>query len=263
MSTKNRKFISVPFGYSKIQVNSEVKKLEEKIEAIKAEKDDVERKLADTEETLTELLKMNLNIEDTKKQANEIIQTAYENADKILFTTKSNCDAILKNFKQKVNEQKALLEEMKKQVVLFKSELFEKYRVHIEMIEKLQVDNPDDTMTADAYVDEVVSSLKKTIVVEYGINVSEVEPTTAPKAEVKVEPSVDTQKEAELVVEDGNEKFVQLDEKISSTQENKAISVIEMLQEYEKKDAKEFAAEDGIQLVLDIDAGIPTEKPVK
>ncbi|MBQ0124939.1 MAG: DivIVA domain-containing protein [Clostridiales bacterium] len=230
-------------GYSVSEVDRYVKKLTESYAEIYREKAALEAKLEDLTEKYEELSKLNHLVEDAKRQSSEIIQSAYESADGILFSVKPNCDNILKSFRKKIDEQKELLSKSREQVVRFQKELFEKYKVHIELIEQLRpLEDEEEELTADEYVGRVVSTLKRGITAEYGLTVNSVGAAqTAPEAS-------EAKPQTPAVQEKADGEYDEI---------ARQRSVMEMLDEYEKREAQNFEEDDGVQLALDIDAGTP------
>lgn len=266
MGEEKKEFSGALFGYNKAEVDAYISELHEQYDALAKEKEELETKMSDAEDALLDLIKLNTSVENAKKQSNEMIQKAYEDADKILFTAKTNCETVLKNFYAKIEEQQKLYIEMKNKVASFKDELFEKYKIHIELIDKLCTEEKEDeTLTADEYAQKVITSVKRAIYTEYNLSTKQVSEST-PDSIKNPEPAVKKEQKEEKVLNvetqpGGEEKYVPLDEDAASvTQETKARTVMEMLSEYEKQESKKFASEDGIQLALDIDAGIPEVK---
>lgn len=162
-------------GYSTNEVDNYIAKLTENYSAIYKENILLEQKLDEANEKIAELTKMKTTLDEANKRSSEIVQSAYENADGILFSIKTNCDTILREFRKKVDEQKAALDKMKEAVAVFKHELFEKYKAHIESIEELaQVGSDISDASSDEYVEKVVSTLKRDISAEYGISLDSI-----------------------------------------------------------------------------------------
>ncbi len=111
-------------------------------------------------------------LEDAKEKSDKLIAEAYARADDILVAIKKNCDAILRDFRDKVDAQKDALAEMNARVELFKKDIFEKYKHHIELIEKLSpAFDYEEDLSANEYVSRVISELKHDITAEYDIAV--------------------------------------------------------------------------------------------
>ena len=239
-------------GYSVSEVDKYVKNLSEAYSELYAENAELEEALEAAREKIYELEKIQDTVEDAKRRAGEIVRTAYENADGILFSIKSNCDTILKGFRAKVEEQKAALAEARSAVESFQYELFEKYKAHIELIEHLQP-KQEEPVSADVYVERVVSKLKREISAEYGVSLEDIAvpegvKTQAPPVRKEVRKTPDP---ATHVA--GAEGYVEVEES-GKGQERRIPTALEMLSEYEKKQAQAIE-NDGIQLALDIDAG--------
>ena len=251
-------------GYTTGEVDRYVRDLTEAYSALYRENAELEQKLADAEDKIAELNAGNTAIEEAKKKAGEIVREAYENADGVLFSIKSNCDSILKSFRKKIEDQRTILSSLKGAVETFQFELFEKYRAHIELIEQLKSSKPDDEeiLSADDYVERVVTSLKSDISAEYGISLDSLEvPEGVVKKPVEEYHRKPVSKKAAAKAAEGSDKeFIPAQEQ-QEAPSMRIPSALEMLSEYERRQAQKFE-EDGIQLALDIEAGTtdPSEK---
>ena len=173
-------------GYTPSEVDNYVKNLTEAYSALYRENAALEKKLSDAEEKIAALEKIKDTLEQARKRSSDIVHDAYENADGILFSVKTGCDEILRGFRKKVEEQKALLYQTRKSVELFQHELFEKYKIHVELIEQLIPKSQDgEILSADDYVDRVVSNLKRErckrnmwLVVRWRIVMNQIRPVT-------------------------------------------------------------------------------------
>ena len=248
-------------GYTPAEVDKYVKTLTEAYSALYRENAELEKKLADAEDKIAELQKIKETLEQAKQKSNDIVKDAYENADGILFSIKTSCDEILRGFRKKVEEQKALLYQTKKCVELFQHELFEKYKAHVEMIEQLIPKAPtEEILSADDYVERVVSNLKREISAEYGVTIDSIVPpekkiNSVESAEKFKKKVIETVPEASPV---GDEKYMFVESDTENLVSRRVPTVMEMLSEYERIQAQKID-NDGVQLALDIDAG--TSKP--
>ncbi len=74
---------------------------------------------------------------NAQKVAAKIIETANERAESIIDSAKAGCNTILNDFNVQINAERETVLTLKKQVATLKKELFEKYKEHIELIDKL------------------------------------------------------------------------------------------------------------------------------
>lgn len=231
------------------------------------------------------------SLNSASETSDRIIAEAYEKADNILVSIKRNCDAILRDFRDKVDAKKDALAEMNARAELFKNELFEKYKAHIELIEKLSPDFEfDDDLSSNEHVARVITELKHEIEAEYDISVgyddpeSEmysdendlpteeeinaiinditkkniIEPEEETKdAEVKTaENEAEKEKETEIKeppVQEPEKVVVRAARKRTRKSTKKDVtSVLEMLKEYEEADARNIPKIEA-QLMLDVD----------
>ena len=248
-------------GYSTSEVDKYVKYMSEAYSELYRENADLEKALEEAQDKIFELEKVRETVEEAKRHAGEIVKTAYENADGILFSIKSNCDAILKGFRTKVEEQRTALAAARREVESFQYELFEKYKAHIELIEHLQPKAEEEPVSADVYVERVVSKLKREISAEYGVSIEDIAvpagvKTQSAPVQVPVQSAVRTTPDPAAHVA-GAEGYVEVEDG-GKASERRIPTALEMLSEYEKKQAQAID-NDGIQLALDIDAG--TSKP--
>lgn len=231
------------------------------------------------------------SLNSASETSDRIIAEAYEKADNILVSIKRNCDAILRDFRDKVDAKKDALAEMNARAELFKDELFEKYKAHIELIEKLSPDFEfDDDLSSNEHVARVITELKHEIEAEYDISVGYDDPESEMYSDENdlpteeeinaiinditkkniIEPEEET-KDAEVqTAENEAEKEKETEIKEPPAQEPEKVvvraarkrtrkstkkdvtSVLEMLKEYEEADARNIPKIEA-QLMLDVD----------
>lgn len=231
------------------------------------------------------------SLNSASETSDRIIAEAYEKADNILVSIKRNCDAILRDFRDKVDAKKDALAEMNARAELFKNELFEKYKAHIELIEKLSPDFEfDDDLSSNEHVARVITELKHEIEAEYDISVGYDDPESEMYSDENdlpteeeinaiinditkkniIEPEEET-KDAEVqTAENEAEKGKETEIKEPPVQEPEKVvvraarkrtrkstkkdvtSVLEMLKEYEEADARNIPKIEA-QLMLDVD----------
>lgn len=231
------------------------------------------------------------SLNSASETSDRIIAEAYEKADNILVSIKRNCDAILRDFRDKVDAKKDALAEMNARAELFKNELFEKYKAHIELIEKLSPDFEfDDDLSSNEHVARVITELKHEIEAEYDISVGYDDPESEMYSD---ENDLPTEEEINAIINDITKKnIIEPEEKTkdaeAQTAENEAekeketeikeppvqepekvvvraarkrtrkstkkdvTSVLEMLKEYEEADARNIPKIEA-QLMLDVD----------
>lgn len=231
------------------------------------------------------------SLNSASETSDRIIAEAYEKADNILVSIKRNCDAILRDFRDKVDAKKDALAEMNARAELFKNELFEKYKAHIELIEKLSPDFEfDDDLSSNEHVARVITELKHEIEAEYDISVGYDDPESEmysnendlpteeeinaiinditkkniiePEEETKdaevqtAENEAEKEKETEIKeppVQEPEKVVVRAARKRTRKSTKKDVtSVLEMLKEYEEADARNIPKIEA-QLMLDVD----------
>jgi cell division septum initiation protein DivIVA len=167
-------FSKTETGYDPAEVDALIHRLTESYSVLYRENAALLKQLRETEDRLR-------TIEDAKKQAEQILQTAqaqkdkiieeaYLKADSILATVQMNCESVLRGFKEKAEAHEKVLLDMKKSILKFKSDLFEQYRLQVELIENMFPDNGEEqNWTPDAYAQHIVSELKRKFSDQYEI----------------------------------------------------------------------------------------------
>ena len=231
------------------------------------------------------------SLNSASETSDRIIAEAYEKADNILVSIKRNCDAILRDFRDKVDAKKDALAEMNARAELFKNELFEKYKAHIELIEKLSPDFEfDDDLSSNEHVARVITELKHEIEAEYDISVGYDDPESEMYSDENdlpteeeinaiinditkkniIEPEEETKDAEAQTAENEAEKEKETEIKEPPVQEPEKVvvraarkrtrkstkkdvtSVLEMHKEYEEADARNIPKIEA-QLMLDVD----------
>ncbi|MBQ8496203.1 MAG: DivIVA domain-containing protein [Clostridia bacterium] len=114
--------------------------------------------------------KLAAELEMAKEKSETIIEEAYLKADDILASVQNGCDSILRNFRDKVEAQKKAMEDMQASLLCFKNELFEKYRLHIELIERIApVYDENEWLTPDDCMERIAEELRRDIEAQYGV----------------------------------------------------------------------------------------------
>lgn len=109
-------------------------------------------------------------LEKATEQSETIIEEAYLKADAILASVQNGCDSVLRNFRDKVEAQKKAMEDMQQSLLCFKNDLFEKYRMHIELIERIApVGHDDEWISPDDCMERIAEELRRDIEAQYGV----------------------------------------------------------------------------------------------
>ena len=167
-------FSKTEMGYEPSEVNALIHRLTESYSVLYQENAFLLKQLRETEERLRALEEAKSQTENilqaTQAQRDQIIEDAYLKADSILATVQLNCESVLRSFKEKADAQEKILSDMKKNVLKFKCDLFEHYRLQIELIENLFPDNEEEqNWTPDAYAQHIISELKRKFSDQYEI----------------------------------------------------------------------------------------------
>ncbi len=188
-----REFTRAIRGYNTAEVDEYINRIVENYSKLYRENIELQQQLSEAHERLgntsSEELLVRKTLETAKKASDAVIEEAYGRADEILSAVKASCDAVLRNFRDKIEAQKAALIEIEKNVNTFKNELFEKYRLHIELIEQISpVYEYEEELSPEQYVSHVVSDLKKEVAAQYGISL---ETLTSPEKKTEKDNSLD------------------------------------------------------------------------
>ena len=138
---KNSPFTKSLRGYSTIEVDEHIDFLIEKYTELYRLNDELEKKLRLTEAQLDALKAEEDSIRTTlvnaQKAGTRIINEANERADVIMRSAKTNCDRLLAEFKASAKVENQRLEQIKREIAVFKASLFEAYQQHIEQVESI------------------------------------------------------------------------------------------------------------------------------
>ena len=94
---------------------------------------------------------------NAQKVAARIIEKANERAEGIIDSAKVGCNTILDDFNVQIDAERETLLSLRKQVAELKKELFEKYKEHIELVEKLtSVTDSIKIKTSEEYLNDAV-----------------------------------------------------------------------------------------------------------
>ena len=247
-------------GYDPSEVDALIHRLTESYSVLYRENASLLKHVRETEEKLRASEDAKAQAENilqaAQAQKDKIIEDAYLKADSILETVQMNCESVLRSFKEKVEAQEKILLDMKKNALKFKSDLFEQYRLQIELIENIFPDNEEEqNWTPDAYAQHIVSELKRKFSDQYEIFPetqmefsfwNECKQACAPEKQKKSTPS-----EQNICHHQHQKKKIP----------KKTPSVMELIDEYEEASAKtEAKASSNQQFMLDFDH--PSEKGV-
>ena len=259
-----REFTKTIRGYSISEVDEYIGRIVENYSILYRENIELARRLSEATGRLENLSSeeelVRQTLQTAKKAGDKIIEEAYIKADDILASIKSSCDSILRNFRDKIEAQKTALADIQQNILTFKNELFEKYRLHIELIEQISpVYEYEEELSPDEYVERVVTNLKKEVAAQYGISLDTL---TAPdNTQTKV--ADDTSElppatpEAEPPIVEVHETAPQRPAPAPKKRKPRAVpSVMELLDEYEDPEVLREAKAKlprARQFMLDID----------
>lgn len=118
--------------------------LAEKIESYRADEDGIKEALLSAQRL------GNASIREAKAKAETIIADANAKAESILAEARMKSQNLVESYQSQINEKEKELDAMKREVASFRSSLYEMYREHIAIIEKL----PDYDVPEEAEEEE-------------------------------------------------------------------------------------------------------------
>ena len=166
-------------GYDTAAVDKYIDEITENYSELYREKAELEHLYAEAKERLSNLdtqeEQVKRTLETARAAADKIVADAYERSDAILSSIKKSCDKILRSFKEKVETQKNALDSISQNIFKFKNELYERYRLHIELIEQLSpVFEYEEELTPEQYVEKVVEKMSGDVSEEFGISLKDI-----------------------------------------------------------------------------------------
>lgn len=121
--------------------------LAEKIESYRADEDGIKEALLSAQRL------GNASIREAKAKAETIIADANAKAESILAEARMKSQNLVESYQSQINEKEKELDAMKREVASFRSSLYEMYREHIAIIEKL----PDYDVPEEAEEEETAA----------------------------------------------------------------------------------------------------------
>lgn len=243
-------FSKTESGYNPAEVDDYIHRLTENYSLLYRENASLLKQLRETGAKLrtleTELSNADHILKDAQAQKDQIIEDAYLKADNILASVQMNCDSILRHFKEKAEAQERTLSDMKKNILKFKNDLFERYRFHIELIENLfPVDDEEKNWTPDAYTQHIVAELKKKISDQYEF---------FPEAPIEIPTMEETKKKTEAKKHSSSEPNTCNRTPAKRKSAKKTPSIMDLIDEYEDPSLKcEAKTSSTKQFMLDFD----------
>ena len=174
---KKKNFKRVPLGYNPAEVDEYIAYMAQRYYALQKQNSDLENRLGAALSRLDGIKSEEETVRNAlinaQRASTKIIADANERADKIILSIKNTCNAILLRFKEKIAIQKNALADITESVEMLKNDLFEKYKEHIEMIEKLTPSYEyEEKLTDNEYAERVVRAVKDEIMKEYDVSLS-------------------------------------------------------------------------------------------
>ncbi len=158
---KNKTFSKSVRGYSITEVDEYMDFVLEKYTEIFRKNFELEQQLRAALEVKNELEGEKDSVRgallNAQKVAAKIVEKANERAEGIIDSAKTGCNTILEDFNVQIDAERETLLSLKKQVAELKKDLFEKYKEHIELIEKMtSVTDSVKIKTSEEYLNDAV-----------------------------------------------------------------------------------------------------------
>lgn len=259
-------------GYDTAAVDKYIGEITENYSELYREKAELEHLYADAKDRLSNLEmqeeQVKRTLETARAAADKIVSDAYERSDAILSSIKKSCDKILRSFKDKVENQKNALDSISQNIFKFKNELYERYRLHIELIEQLSpVFEYEEDLSPEQYVEKVVEKMSQDVSEEFGISLQDF------TDDIKEEPIENevlsdtvvfdsepmkvhenkTEQRTEVAAADENASEKSSPAKKRKKQSNKKKDVISLIDEYSSPVAMDLSS--AVQMSFDFDLG--------
>lgn len=178
---RNKEFTRIMRGYNPAEVDEHISFMIEKYTELYRQNDELEKKLkeayAKLDEVKTDEESIRSAMVNAQRASSKIMTEANDRADIILSTARKSCDRILADFKEKIQEERAVLIALNSAVSSFKNQLFDAYNKHISFIENIKLLDQNDlaeyVLTDESYTNKVISSIKEDIA---NMNLSDLQP---------------------------------------------------------------------------------------
>lgn len=259
-------------GYDTAAVDKYIGEITENYSQLYREKAELEHLYAEAKDRLANLdmqeEQVKRTLETARAAADKIVSDAYERSDAILSSIKKSCDKILRSFKDKVETQKNALDSISQNIFKFKNELYERYRLHIELIEQLSpVFEYEEELSPEQYVEKVVEKMSKDVSEEFGISLQDfAEETKEEPIENNVlsdtvvfdsDPSKASEKKQEIKTEESHSESDSREQPPQAKKKRKPRSkkkdVISLIDEYSTPGAMDISS--AIQMSFDFELG--------
>ena len=251
-------------GYDVGEVDNYINALTENYNALYRDRAKLEHELAETKMRLADVSgeeeKAKQTLETARAAADKIVADAYERADAILASIKRSCDKILRSFRDKTEAQKAALSSMQENILVFKNELFERYRLHIELIERISpVFEYEEELTPEQYVEKVVSTMNRDVSEEFGIKLEGFDIDMGQHSDATEDndygaTAVFAPQEEKPSEEQSEEATSRPAHRKRTVGRGKKTSVISLIDEYETPGVANVKRESGVQMSFDFDS---------
>ena len=141
-------FKKVMKGYNTAEVDEHIEFLLDKYKELYRAYKELEKKYSGVR---AELLTYKENedsirqtLESSRTTGAQLMRDAEDRSEIILKTAKEECDAVIADFRQQIQAQMDIYDEMKSKVAAFKESIFEQYQQHIEYLEYISTDRSED-----------------------------------------------------------------------------------------------------------------------
>ena len=149
---------------------------------------------------------------------------------------------------------------MQENILVFKNELFERYRLHIELIERISpVFEYEEELTPEQYVEKVVSTMNRDVSEEFGIKLEGFDIDMGQHSDATEDndygaTAVFAPQEEKPSEEQSEEATSRPAHRKRTVGRGKKTSVISLIDEYETPGVANVKRESGVQMSFDFDS---------
>ncbi len=183
---RNVEFTKNMGGYKIAEVEAFVDNCADTVDALTAEKEELNKKLSILADKLVEYRRDEDSIRSAllsaQRMGDSIVREANEKAEKILAEARAQADTVVRDAKNSIGEYEAELDRLKQEVASFKTNILSLYREHLSLLKSI----PDYQSSEEEAVEETPAPAPVTVVApveETDDDIKIAAPATAPVAE--------------------------------------------------------------------------------
>ena len=194
---KNKAFQKEFRGYNVSEVDEYINFLLEKYTEVYRENNELQSKLKTVASKLEEISDEENAIRSTlsnaQKIGEQIVHDAQKRADDIALGLKERCKTVLDDFQQQIAQSKDEMWEIRTRVLEFKKRVFDLYRVHIDELKSISVNEFDEIVLPEErqVIESIFADMSKAFVDTTESETEEKEPEIAVPSDIKSDTAED------------------------------------------------------------------------